>query len=142
VRCEDETGRCEDTIYASEAKRNATGARRPMMENWFDEAALPLWVGDGAAEVCEVGGRITDEVGVIMGVTEMLGVGRIELEMLTGTEELSGSMDGNVSVFNTVVALGVGLPSSGKVSVTLGSVSVGSGSAALEEMAVVVAAGA
>jgi len=114
--------RCEGTIYASEAKRNATGARRPIMESWFDEAELPLWVAEGAVEVCAVVGG---SVGVIMDVVGMLvGVGMIaEVVRLTDTEELSGSMDGNISVFVTDVA--VGLPCSGKVSVT--SVSVGSG---------------
>jgi hypothetical protein len=88
------------------------------MENWFDEAELPLGVVEGAADVCERVGVTEGVVGVIMGVTEELGVGRIsEVVPLTGTEELSGSMDGNVSVFNTDV--GVGLPCSGKVSVTL-----------------------
>jgi len=132
VRCEDGTGRREDKIYASEAKRNATGARRLIKENWFDEAELP--VAEGAGEDCERVGGIKGVVGVVMmGVTELLGVGVSDVVTLTSTEVLSGRMDGNVSVFNTDV--GVGLPSSGKVSVTLGS--VGSGEAVGERVVVV-----
>lgn len=89
------------------------------MEYLFEEAELPLWVAEGAREVAFelVGGTTMDDVGVILGVTEILGVGMIDVLIFAGTEEESGRIEGNVSVLD--MAVSVGLPSCGNVSVIL-----------------------